>query len=192
MALTITTLAERATRKARGGYTEAEAGIDVARAALLIPESLHELATKVAMDGEKRDLLRTEWTVTLTNGVADLSVSGYDYLLKEALQYSTAFDLTEDPDRKTPLVFKRHAHQLNWGTHLALGYYAFEQDTLLTRQKGSGSPTSMTSMALIANYVPALGTNAPTPNPYVIPPELEDDIITILSEKLVEGAKLKM
>jgi hypothetical protein len=192
MALTITTLAERATRKARGGYTEAEAGIDVARAALLIPESLHELATKVAMDGEKRDLLRTEWTVTLTNGVADLSVSGYDYLLKEALQYSTAFDLTEDPDRKTPLVFKRHAHQLNWGTHLALGYYAFEQDTLLTRQKGSGSPTSMTSMALIANYVPALGMNAPTPNPYVIPPELEDDIITILSEKLVEGAKLKM
>jgi hypothetical protein len=192
MALTITTLAERATRKARGGYTEAEAGIDVARAALLIPESLHELATKVAMDGEKRDLLRTEWTVTLTNGVADLSVSGYDYLLKEALQYSTAFDLTEDPDRKTPLVFKRHAHQLNWGTHLALGYYAFEQDTLLTRQKGSGSPTSMTSMALIANYVPALGMNAPTPNPYVIPPELEDDIITILAEKLVEGAKLKM
>jgi hypothetical protein len=50
----------------------------------------------------------------------------------------------------------------------------------------------MTSMALIANYVPALGTNAPTPNPYVIPPELEDDIITILAEKLVEGAKLKM
>jgi hypothetical protein len=192
MPLDIQKLAERATRKARGGYTEAEAGIDVARAALLIPESLHELATKVAMDGEKRDLLRTEWTVTLTNGVADLSVSGYDYLLKEALQYSTAFDLTEDPDRKTPLVFKRHAHQLNWGTHLALGYYAFEQDTLLTRQKGSGSPTSMTSMALIANYVPALGTNAPTPNPYVIPPELEDDIITILAEKLVEGAKLKM
>ena len=192
MSLTIQTLAERATRKARGGYTEAEAGIDVARAALLIPESLHELATKIAMDGEKRDLLRTEWTVTLTNGEADLSVAGYDYLLKEALQYSTAFDLTEDPDRKTPLVFKRHAHQLNWGTHLAVGYYAVEQDTLLTRQKGSGSPTSMTSLALIANYVPALGTNAPTPNPYVIPPELEDDIVTILAEKLVEGAKLKM
>ena len=192
MPLDIQKLAERATRKARGGYTEAEAGIDVARAALLIPESLHELATKIAMDGEKRDLLRTEWTVTLTNGEADLSVAGYDYLLKEALQYSTAFDLTEDPDRKTPLVFKRHAHQLNWGTHLALGYYAFEQDTLLTRQKGSGSPTSMTPMALIANYVPALGTNAPTPNPYVIPPELEDDIVTILAEKLVEGAKLKM
>ena len=192
MPLDIQKLAERATRKARGGYTEAEAGIDVARAALLIPESLHELATKIAMDGEKRDLLRTEWTVTLTNGEADLSVAGYDYLLKEALQYSTAFDLTDDPERKNPLVFKRHAHQLNWGTHLACGYYAFEKNTLKTRQRSSGSPTSMTSMFLIANYVPALGTNAPTPNPYVIPPELEDDIVTILAEKLVEGAKLKM
>ncbi len=192
MALTIQQLAERSVRKARGGFSENEVGIDVARAAMLVPEALGDLASVIAMDGERRDLLRHEWMVTLTDGVADLSTSDYTYLLKEALQYSTAFDLTVDPDRRNPLVFKRHAHQLNWGTHLAFGYYAFEQDTLRTRQQSSGSPTSMTSMALIANYVPAMGTNAPTPNPFTVPPELEDELITILSEKLKEGAKLKM
>lgn len=192
MSLSIQNLCERATRKARGGFTEQESGIDVARAAMLVPEALGDLASIVAMDGERRDLLRHEWTVTLTNGVADLSTSDYTYLLKEALQYSTAFDLTVDPDRRSPLVYKRHAHQLNWGTHLAFGYYAFEQDTLKTRQQGSGDPAAMTSMALIANYVPAMGTNAPVSNPFTVPTELEDELIMILAAKLVEGAKLKM
>ena len=191
MALTIQQLCERSTRRARGGFAEDEAGITVARAAMLVPEALGDLARIIAMDGERRDLLRTSWTVTLTSGSADLSVAAYDYLLKEALQYSTAFDV-DDTQQTFPLVYKRHAHQLNWGSNPAFGYYAFEKNTLVTRQRGNSGPSNMTSLTLIANYVPALGTNAPVSNPYVLPVELEDDIITILSDKLVEGAKLKL
>lgn len=191
MPLSIQNLCERSVRKARGGFSESEAGIDVARAAMLVPEALSDLAIMIAKDGQRRDILRTEFTVILTSGVADLSSTDYDYLLREALEYSTAFD-ADDTERTFPLVYKRHAHQLNWGVNPAFGYYAFENNKIKTRQKGNAGPSNMTSLTLIANYIPAMGSNAPTPtNPYVLPVELEDEAITILAEKLVEGARLK-
>lgn len=189
MALTIQSLAERATREARGGFSEAESGINVTRAALLVPRAMQALAENVANDSLRRDLLTTEWEITLTDGEADLTATDYDYLLKSALCYSVAFD-GDDPERTTPLVWVKQPHKINWGGTTALGYYTMQGNTLKTRQANSGSLVDMRTLILIANYIPALGSNAPVSNPYIIPPELENEAITTLAMKLREAAKV--
>ena len=75
MALTIQSLAERATREARGGFSEAESGINVTRAALLVPRAMQALSENVANYSLRRELLTTEWEITLTDGEADLTAT---------------------------------------------------------------------------------------------------------------------
>lgn len=141
----------------------------------LIPDSLKKFAQLVASMPESRQLLRKDFSVTITSGTGSLaaSLAATEPLLAEFLPSAyvvtaTGVQLHYLPDRM----------QLTFARPTQIGYFTNDEGTIRTRNVSDGSLTSLsTILTITAQFVPTVGD---------VPSQLEDLYLDTL-EKMIKG-----
>lgn len=187
MPLTAAELVLRATRKARAGLAPSEARIYDDNAYLLIEDALAELATRAAMNSEKRPLLMRSFALTFIDGVATITGGPFDGLSRDYIRWSLLYD-PDDTTQRFAYQFRPHLSDLKRNLNPAFGYWALgDQATIATRARNVAGETALISLngtgALRAVYIPDFSGNNPLP----AGGEFDDWAIAILAEMLVAG-----
>jgi hypothetical protein len=141
----------------------------------ILPIALRSFALMTAA-GPNRELLRKDFTVTITAGVGDLDASLTDAepLLLEAIANAEIYST----GGTTPWQFLPDRTQLGLVRPALFIYYTVEKSNLRTRNTDSSLTSLSTTATVTASYVPTL-TNVPS--------SIEDLLVDVVIRTLLPG-----
>ncbi len=138
----------------------------------ILPLALSKLSVRVA-DSSDRPLLRKDFAITVTAGVADLTthLTATEPLLMECINHAEIYS----SGGTTPWQFLPDRVQLGLTRPQMFIYFAIDKSDLRTRNT-DGSLTSLgVSATITASYVPLLAS---------VPVLLEDELVNLVIQEL--------
>jgi len=181
MPLTRQQLADRAIREAQ--IIRPGLAVDTAHALRLIPGALQDFSRLLADDPVRRHLTRKLFTLTLTNGEANLP-SLAPAILTDRLEFADVFDPGDEAEpgstrAQWPMVWKVRWRDLIGHLSPVRGYYALRDlSILVTRRRGTSSLVDLETVNVYANYLIDLSATYPCPEQAI------NDLITYLAQRL--------
>lgn len=139
----------------------------------ILPLALRAFAVMIAA-GPNRELLRKDFSVTITAGVGDLTASldAAEPLLLEAMQSAEIYST----GGTTPWQFLPDRAQLGLSRPNMFVYYTVEKTNLRTRNTDSSLTSLATTATVTASYVPALSS---------VPSSIEDILVDVVIRVLM-------
>lgn len=187
--LTATQFATRAARQARQGQSPTISKIYVSQAALLLPQAMRDLATRVNQQGVQRHLLTKRWGDGSNPGIAitldsegRFDLDDYPQMLQAGWAFAEVYDyeqLASEPLTAMPVPFASSAHELQNAGYSGLGMFSVRGGKFYGR-KADGS--AMYQVSVFNVYVPDFSAD------YPLPEELTDDGLQILAQMLIVNA----
>jgi hypothetical protein len=139
--------------------------------------ALHRFATNVAYSPRRwmRELLRKDFSVTITSGTGDLtaSLTASEPLMIDR-SWADNFFITSGT---TPLQPLPDRTQLSFTRSTMFIYYTIDGNTIRTRNTDGSLSSLSTTLTITGNYVPTLAN---------VPDQLTDDFVDVVVAYLLE------
>lgn len=180
MALTNSTLSERAYDRLTKGFPQAAAGIQQSALVTMIGDALQQLAERTAAS-HNANLLENTYTVTLASGAANLTgLDGGGLSLDQVLTETVAHEQVTMSGETNPLSWVPNKFGLRYPPirNVGLKYFTVTKRTIEVVTDTGAAVTGTPTVTFVANFIPAISE---------VPVPLEEDLVEILVE-IARGA----